>query len=438
MKSSRIPGFYRLSVDERIDKLAETFELTREEIDALRSQGALELAQADKMIENAVGIYSLPIGVALNFLINEKEYIVPMAIEEPSVVASCSFMAKLVREGGGFRSGSTRRVMIGQIQVVGCSDFRAAKNRVLDAKADILSAANAIAPNMLKRGGGAIDLEARILNDNPLSKYSTMLVLHLMIDTQDAMGANTINTMVEGIAPMIEEMTGGRVYLRILSNYTDSCMAWATCKIPPHVLETEDHTGEEVVEGIVKAYEFAASDVYRAVTNNKGVMNGIDAVVIATGNDWRAIEAGAHAWAARHGQYGPMAEWSKDADGNLVGRLELPMPVGIVGGSIQMHPMAQVALKFLRVRTARELAEVCVAVGLAQNMAALRALATVGIQKGHMALHARSVAVTAGARGELVEVIAQAMVAAQDIKVARAAELLKEFEARGLSTSEPS
>ncbi|HEY9856028.1 MAG TPA: hydroxymethylglutaryl-CoA reductase, degradative, partial [Stenomitos sp.] len=318
-----------------------------------------------------------------------------------------------------------------------CSDFRAAKNRVLDAKADILSAANSLSPNMLKRGGGAIDLEARILNDNPLSKYSTMLVLHLMIDTQDAMGANTINTMVEGIAPMIEELTGGRVYLRILSNYTDSCMAWATCKIPPHVLETEEHTGEEVIEGIVKAYEFAASDVYRAVTNNKGVMNGIDAVVIATGNDWRAIEAGAHAWAARHGQYGPMAEWSKDADGNLVGRLELPMPVGLVGGSIQMHPMAQVALKFLRVRTARELAEVCVAVGLAQNMAALRALATVGIQKGHMALHARSVAVTAGARGELVEVIAQALVAAQDIKVARAAELLKEFEARGLSTSEP-
>lgn len=431
MKSSRIAGFYRLSVDERIDKLAETYELTREEIDALRSHGALDMADADKMVENAVGIFSLPIGVALNFLINEKEYIVPMAIEEPSVVASCSYMAKLVREGGGFRAGSTRRVMIGQIQVLGCKDFRAAKNAVLGAKDDLISAANAFSPNMVKRGGGAIDLEARILNDNPLSAYSTMLVLHLMIDTQDAMGANTINTMVEGIAPLVEQLTGGKVYLRILSNYTDTCMAWATCKIPSKVLETPEFTGEEVVDGIVKAYEFAASDVYRAVTNNKGVMNGIDAVVIATGNDWRAIEAGAHAYAAKDGIYGPMAHWSKDAEGNLVGKIELPMPMGIVGGAIQMHPMAQVALKFLRVRTARELAEVTVAVGLAQNMAALRALATVGIQRGHMALHARSVAVTAGARGDLVELIAQAMVEAKDVKVAKAAELLAQYEAQG-------
>lgn len=431
MKSSRIAGFYRCSIDERIDKLAETFDLTREEIDALRSQGSLELSQADKMIENAVGIYSLPIGVALNFLINEKEYIVPMAIEEPSVVASCSYMAKLVRESGGFRAGSTRRVMTGQVQVVGCQDFRAAKNAVLGAKAELLAAANAFVPNMVKRGGGALDLEVRTLNDSPLSTFSPMLVLHLMIDTQDAMGANTINTMVEGIAPLVEELTGGRVYLRILSNYTTSCMAWATCKVSPKTLETPEHTGEEVIEGIVKAYEFAASDVYRAVTNNKGVMNGVDAVVMATGNDWRAIEAGAHAWAARSGQYGPMAHWSKDAEGNLVGKLELPMPVGIVGGSIQLHPMAKVALKFLRVRTARELAEVTVAVGLAQNMAALRALATVGIQRGHMALHARSVAATAGAQGDLVDLIAQAMIDARDIKVSKAVELLKDYEASG-------
>lgn len=424
MKSSRIAGFYRLTIDERIDKLAETFELSRHEIDTLRSQGALELNQADKMIENAVGIYSLPIGVALNFLINEKEYIVPMAIEEPSVVASCSFMAKLVREAGGFRTGSTRRTMIGQIQVIGCRDYRAARQNLLTAKAAILAAANAQAPRMVARGGGALDFDVRVLNENPLSNYSTMLVMNLHIDTQDAMGANTINTMVEAIAPLVEELTGGKVLLRILSNYTDQCLAWATCKIPPHVLETAEHTGEQVVDGIVKAYEMAASDVYRAVTNNKGVMNGIDAVVIATGNDWRAIEAGAHAWAARGGHYGPMAEWCKDAAGNLVGRIELPMPVGIVGGSIQLHPMAQVALKFLRVRTARELAEVIVAVGLAQNMAALRALSTVGIQQGHMALHARSVAVTAGARDDQVEHIAQLLVAAQDIKVDKAAELL--------------
>lgn len=432
MKTSRIHGFYRLSIEERIDKLAETYELTRNEIDALRSQGALELAQADKMIENAVGIYSLPLGIALNFVVNQKEYLVPMAIEEPSVIASCSFMAKLVREAGGFTAGSTERVMIGQVQVVGCPEVRAAEQAVQAAKAELVELANALVPNMVARGGGALDLETRVLNEDG-SPYSTMLVLHLLIDTQDAMGANTINTMVEGIAARVEELTRGKVYLRILSNYTDRCMAWARCELPPEVLATPDYSGEAVVEGIVKAYEFAASDPYRAVTNNKGVMNGIDAVVIATGNDWRAIEAGAHAHAARHGVYGPMASWSKNAQGHLVGYLELPMPVGLVGGSIQLHPMAQVSLKFLRVRSARELAQVTVAVGLAQNMAALRALATVGIQRGHMALHARSVAVTAGARGELVDRIALAMVEARDIKVARAAELLERFQAEAPS-----
>ena len=424
MKSSRIPGFYKLSIDERIDKLAETYDLGRAEIDALRSQGSLELEQADKMIENAVGIYSLPIGVGLNFLINGKDYLVPMAIEEPSVVASCSFMAKLVREAGGFIAGSTERVMIGQIQVVGCQDFRAAKNALYSHRDELVELANALVPNMVKRGGGALDLDVRLLNDNPGAKYSTMLVLHLYINTQDAMGANTINTMVEGIAPRVEELTGGKVYLRILSNYTDTCLAWAKCVIPPQVLATDGWTGEEVIEGMIQAHSFAASDPYRAVTHNKGVMNGIDAVVIATGNDWRAIEAGAHAYAARDGHYGPMTDWSRDENGNLVGFIELPMPVGTVGGSIGMHPMAQIALKFVRAKSARELAEVILAVGLAQNMAAIRALATTGIQKGHMALHARTVAVTAGARGELVEKIAQAMVDAQEIKIEKARELL--------------
>jgi hydroxymethylglutaryl-CoA reductase len=424
MKSSRIPGFYKLALDERIDKLAETYELDRSEIDILRSQGALELEQADKMIENAVGIYSLPIGVGLNFLINGKDYLVPMAIEEPSVVASCSFMAKLVRDAGGFTAGSTERVMIGQVQVVGCEDFRAAKNALYAHREELIALANALVPNMVKRGGGALDLDVRLLNDNPGATYSRMLVLHLYINTQDAMGANTINTMVEGIAPRVEELTGGKVYLRILSNYTDTCLAWAKCVVPPHVLATDGWSGEQVIEGMIQAHAFAASDTYRAVTHNKGVMNGIDAVVIATGNDWRAIEAGAHAYAARSGQYGPMTDWSRDENGNLVGFIELPMPVGTVGGSIGMHPMAQVALKFVRAKSARELAEVILAVGLAQNMAAIRALATTGIQKGHMALHARTVAVTAGARGELVERIAQAMVEAQDIKLSKAMELL--------------
>ncbi len=424
MKSSRIPGFYKLAIEERIDKLAETFDLGREEIDALRGLGSLGLEQADKMIENAVGIYSLPIGVGLNFLINGKDYLVPMAIEEPSVVASCSFMAKLVRGAGGFTAGSTKRVMIGQVQVVGCEDFRAAKNALYSHRDELIELANVLVPNMVKRGGGALDLDVRVLNDNPGAKYSRMLVLHLYIDTQDAMGANTINTMVEGIAPRVEALTGGKVYLRILSNYTDTCLAWAKCVVPPHVLTTDGWTGEQVIEGMLHAHAFAASDTYRAVTHNKGVMNGVDAVVIATGNDWRAIEAGAHAYAARDGHYGPMTDWSKDENGNLVGFIELPMPVGIVGGSIGMHPMAQIALKFVRAKSARELAEVILAVGLAQNMAALRALATTGIQKGHMALHARTVAVTAGARGELVERIAQAMVEAQEIKIEKARELL--------------
>lgn len=427
MKTSRLPGFYKLSMEERLAKLAETYELTVDDVEALASQGALTLAQADKMIENAVGIYSLPIGLGLNFLINGKDYLVPMAIEEPSVVASASHIAKIVRDAGGFTAEASERMMIAQIQVVGCSDYGAASEALLDAEEELLAAANAMHPSMVERGGGARELELRMLNDDAGARFGQMLVLHLHVDTCDAMGANTVNTMAEALAPMVERLTGGRVYLRILSNYTDRCLARARCVIPPRLLATGDYSGEDVRDGVVWAYQFAASDVYRAVTHNKGVMNGVDAVVIATGNDWRAIEAAAHAHASRYGRYSSMTEWSVDADGNLVGSLELPMPVGTVGGSIGLHPMAQIAHKFLRVRSAAELAQVIVVVGLAQNLGALKALVTHGIQKGHMALHARSVAMTAGAQGELIDVIAQQLVQAKEIKVSKARELLAQL-----------
>ncbi|MFP5503476.1 MAG: hydroxymethylglutaryl-CoA reductase, degradative [Candidatus Sericytochromatia bacterium] len=427
MKTSRLPGFYKLTMPERIEKLAETYELSVEDVEMLRSQGALTLVQADKMIENAVGIYSLPIGLGLNFMVNGKDYLVPMAIEEPSVVASASHIAKIVREAGGFQCEATERLMIAQIQVVGCADWGEAAEQVLEAKEALIDAANAVHPSMVARGGGCRDLKLRLLNDEAESTYSQMLIVHLLVDTCDAMGANTVNTMAEALAPVIEDLTGGKVYLRILSNYTDQCMAKARCVIPPSLLATGEFSGEAVRDGVILAYEFADSDHYRAVTHNKGVMNGIDAVVMATGNDWRAIEAAAHAHAAKDGRYRSMTTWSKDAEGNLVGELELPMPIGTVGGSIGLHPMAQIAHKFLRVKTASELAQVIVATGLAQNLGALKALVTHGIQKGHMALHARSVAMTAGATGELIDVIASELVKAQDVKVSRAKALLEQL-----------
>ncbi|HEY9724239.1 MAG TPA: hydroxymethylglutaryl-CoA reductase, degradative [Oscillatoriaceae cyanobacterium] len=426
MKTSRLPGFYKLTMHERLATLADTYELSVEEVEALASHGALAIAQADKMIENAVGIYSLPIGLGLNFQINGKDYLVPMAIEEPSVVASASHVAKIVREAGGFTAEATARTMIGQVQVVGCEDWGGACEAIFEAEEALLAAANAAHPSMAERGGGAKSLKVRLLNEEG-ARFSRMLVLHLHVDTCDAMGANTINTMVEAIAPLVEELTGGKVYLRILSNYTDQCLARARCEIPPHLLATGEFGGEEVRDGVVAAYEFAHSDVYRAVTHNKGVMNGIDAVVIATGNDWRAIEAAAHAHATRFGHYGSMTEWRVDERGYLVGEIELPMPVGTVGGSIGLHPMAQIAHKFLRVRSAAELAQVIVAVGLAQNLGALKALVTHGIQRGHMALHARSVAMTAGAQGELVDVIAEALVQSREIRVSKAKELLEQL-----------
>jgi hydroxymethylglutaryl-CoA reductase len=427
MKSSRIPGFYKKTVKERRELLREALELSEEDLGVLSSNEALPIETADKMSENVVGTFPLPLGLGLNFLINGKDYVVPMAIEEPSVVASASHIAKIVRDAGGFKTESSERIMIGQIQVVGCSDFEQAKDTLLDAKQVLMDAANAAYPSIVARGGGARDLDVRILNDSPESSYAKMLVLHLYVDTCDAMGANIINTMVESLAPTVEELTNGKVYLRILSNFADRCVARATCVIPPKLLETNEFSGEEVRDGVIYAFEFADSDPYRAVTHNKGIMNGIDPVVIATGNDWRAVEAGAHAYASRFGSYRSMTKWSVDEEGNLVGELELPMSIGTVGGAIRVHPISQLAHKLLQVESASELAQVIVAVGLAQNLGALKALVTDGIQKGHMALHSRSVAIAAGATGEMIDIIAEQLVKEKEIRVGKAKELVEQY-----------
>src|SRR5690625_53036 len=424
--SSRIAGFYKMPVDERKAKISEMFNLNKEEQALLYGGESLPKEIADKMIENVIGTFSLPIGLGLNFLINDEEYVVPMVVEEASIVASASYIAKIVREAGGFTTTANERVMIGQIQVVGCENFHAAKEKVLQEKEMLIKAANDAYPSLVKRGGGVVDLDARIINEGS-SKYSQMLIIHLYVETCDAMGANIINTMAESLAPVVEHITEGKVYLRILSNLADRSLAKATCKIPAHLLASPGFSGEEVVDGIIYAYEFAATDPYRAVTHNKGIMNGIDPVIIATGNDWRATEAGAHAYAARDGQYRSMTTWSKDNEGNLIGELELPMSLGIVGGASRVHPMAKLSQKILGLTSAKQLAQVVVAVGLAQNLGALKALTTEGIQKGHMSLHSRSVAVAAGATGEMIDKIATKLVEDKNIRVGYAKTLLREY-----------
>lgn len=427
METSRIPGFYNMSVEERRSLLKKLHTFSDDNFTKLTEDAPLKVDTADKMIENVIGTFQLPLGLGLNFLINGKDYVVPMAVEEASIVASASHIARIVRQAGGFTATSTERIMIGQIQVVGCEDFSKAKETLLKEKEMLIKAANDAYPSIVARGGGAKDLDVRILNDDAQSAYSKMLILHLYIDTCDAMGANIINTMVESLAPTVEELTKGKVYLRILSNYADQCLAKARCVIPPELLKTGDFSGEEVRDGVILAYEFAASDPYRAVTHNKGIMNGIDPVVIATGNDWRAVEAGAHAYASRNGIYTSMTEWYKDEEGNLVGELELPMSIGTVGGATRVHPLAKFALDLMDIQSSRELAEVIVAVGLAQNLGALKALATDGIQKGHMALHSRSVAIAAGATGEMIDIVAEELIKRKEIRVGKAKELVEQL-----------
>ncbi len=422
MTTSRIAGFYNLSLDERRARVAEAAWLEQNDLDPYVSNGGLTPDAADHMIENVIGTHALPLGIGLNFVVNGRDVLVPMAVEEPSVVAGTSFMAKLARAGGGFFTSSTEPLMIGQMQVINITNLHEARYKILEKKAQLLAEADQIDPVLKKFGGGARDLEVRIFEDSIIGGF---LVIHLIYDVRDAMGANAVNTACERLAPRIEAITGGKVHLRILSNLADRRIARARCTVPVAQLAFDDFSGEAVRDGIIAAYAFAAADPYRAATHNKGIMNGVDAVVIATGNDWRAIEAGAHAYAARSGRYTSLSTWGKDADGNLVGTLEMPMAVGIIGGATRVHPAARAAIKMMGVKTASELAEIIVAVGLAQNMAALRALATEGIQRGHMGLHARQVAIAAGASGDLIEKVAAQMVAEKVVRIDRAEEILK-------------
>jgi len=432
MTNSRISGFYNLTLDERRAKLAESAALPPDALSVYAADGGLNAQAADHMVENAIGTHALPLGIGLNFQVNGRDVLVPMAIEEPSVVAGASFMAKLARAGGGFTATSTDPLMIGQMQVIHVTNLEEAKLRIYEHKAELLAEADSIDPVLKKFGGGARDLEVHIFDSSPIGGF---LVIHLIYDVRDAMGANAVNTACERLAPKVEAITEGKVHLRILSNLADRRIARVRCTIPVDALsfgsETQNQqtrsqfTGEEVRDGIIAAYAFAAVDPYRAATHNKGIMNGVDAVVIATGNDWRAIEAGAHSYAARSGKYTSLSTWGRDADGNLVGTLEMPMAVGIIGGATRVHPAAQAAIKLMGVKTASELAEIIVSVGLAQNMAALRALATEGIQRGHMSLHARQVAIAAGASGDMIEKVAAQMVSEKVVRIDRAEEILK-------------
>ena len=416
MKSSRISGFYKLPVEERLKIVKDFAGLSDEEADFLL-RGHLDIDLADRMIENVVGMTELPVGIATNFLINGKDYLIPIAIEEPSVVAAASHAAKLARPGGGFFTSSTEPIMISQIQVVGLENPHFAKLQILEHKEELIRIANEQDPVLVKVGGGCRDITARVLD----SKMGSMLVVHLHVDVRDAMGANAVNTMAEALAPYVEDITGGKVYLRILSNLAIYRLARA------RAVWKKDVIGEETVEGILYAYEFARVDPFRAATHNKGIMNGIDAVLIATSNDWRAVEAGAHAYAAVNGSYTSMTHYEKDAEGNLVGSIEIPIAVGIIGGATSTHPKAKIARKILGVSSAREFSEVLAAVGLAQNFAAIRALATEGIQRGHMSLHARNIAVMAGAKGEEIDFVAEKLVEERKVRVDRAREILEEI-----------
>ena len=420
-KTSQISGFHNLKPLERIRIVKEFAALTDEEVNILQSTGSLELEQADRMIENVIGTMPIPLGVATNFLINGRDYLIPMAIEEPSVVAAGSNAARMARVRGGFNTSSTGPIMIGQIQVVGVADPFGARMKILSAKSEILQKANEQDPVLVSKGGGAKDLKVKVIE----TAVGSMVIVEILVDCRDAMGANAVNTMAEAVAPLVEKVSEGRVYLRIISNLATERLARARTIVAKEALG-----GEEVVDGVVNAYAFAAADPYRCATHNKGIMNGVTAVVLATGNDSRAVEAGAHAYAARTGRYSPLTTWEKNGEGDLVGTIELPMAVGLIGGATAVHPIAKIAVKILGVKTATELGEVIAAVGLAQNLAALRALAREGIQEGHMKLHARNIAASAGATGDLIDQIADQMVKERKIRIDRAKELLAQFTRR--------
>lgn len=423
-KSSRISGFYQKTLEERLTVISQWANLSDDAQDVLKGSMGLSLDQASHMIENAIGRYSFPIGIGTNFLINNKDYLIPMVIEEPSVVAAVSNAAKMFRVGGGFISHSDKPIMIGQIQILDISDTDKTKKNILDKKSFLLEEANKVGGSIVKRGGGARDIEVRIFEDTSVGH---MIIVHLLYDTREAMGANAVNTAAEHLAPFLEEITGGRVNLRILSNLTDQRKAYAEGIVPKELLARNNISAEQAVQSIVEAGVFAEVDPYRATTHNKGIMNGIDAVILATGNDWRAVEAGAHAYAARRGRYSSLTKWWKDDDGNLRGSIELPLAVGTVGGATRVHPTAGIALQILGNPSSQELSEIMACVGLAQNFGAIRALATEGIQHGHMRMHARQLAVAAGADSDDVIKIAQQLITENNIRLQRAQEIVAEL-----------
>lgn len=422
---SRIEGFRKLDPKDRLKVVAKITGLTKEQTLSMTGDDVLSLERANGMIENVIGKFELPIGVATNFVVNDRDYLIPMVVEEPSVVAAASYMARIARTCGGFITSSTKPIMRAQVQIVGLSDPYGARTRLLAHADTLIDLANSKDAILIGLGGGCKDIEVHIFDDTPIGP---MVVLHLLVDVRDAMGANTVNTMAEMVAPEVEKITGGKTRLRILSNLADRRLVRANVTLTPEAMTTNSLNGEDVIQGIVEACALAIVDPYRAATHNKGIMNGIDPVVVATGNDWRAIEAGAHAWAARKGQYTSLSRWEITSQGHLTGSLELPMAVGIVGGATKTHPAAQTALDLMKVSSAQELAEVIAAVGLAQNMAALRALATEGIQKGHMALHARNIAIMAGAKAEHVDNVAQTITKAGEINLDKAREVLAALE----------
>jgi hydroxymethylglutaryl-CoA reductase len=424
-KTSRIPKFYQKTPQERLSIISQWSDLSPYEQKILKGIAGFNTEHANNMVENAIGIYNLPMGIATNFLLNQKDYLIPMVIEEPSVIAAVSNAAKMFRIGGGFKTHSDEPIMIGQIQLLDITNPEIAEQKILENREQLIDEANKVGGSIIKRGGGARDITVRIFENTSIGH---MLIIHLLYDTREAMGANAINTAVEHLAPFIEEITGGRVNLRILSNLADQRKAYAEGIIPAEQLARGNIAGEQAVKSIVEAGIFAELDPYRATTHNKGIMNGIDAVILATGNDWRAVEAGAHAYAARGGTYSSLSKWWQDDNGNLRGSIELPLAVGTVGGATRVHPAAAIALKILGNPSSRELAEIMAAVGLAQNLGAIRALATEGIQHGHMRMHARQLAAAAGASSDEVPIVTKRLIAEGQIRLQRAQEIVAELQ----------
>ncbi|MFX0006774.1 MAG: hydroxymethylglutaryl-CoA reductase, degradative [Promethearchaeota archaeon] len=416
--SSDISGFYRLSIKERRKLLSKLIDLDDNEKKILENLGYFTETQIDTLIENVIGSYQLPLGIANYFKINNKDYIIPMVTEEPSVIAAASKAAKIARKHGGFHSDKVKSIMISQIQLTNLKDIKVAKNKLETNKKNLLKIANEQDPVLIKLGGGAFDFEIREIT----TRKGEMIIIHLLVDVLDAMGANIVNTMAENISPYIEDISGGKVYLRIVSNLATHRIAKSRAVFDKDLLG-----GEEVVEGILNAYEFALADPYRATTHNKGIMNGIVALALATGNDTRAIEAGAHAYASMKGTYSPLTTFRKDSHGNLIGEIEMPMALGIIGGMTKVHPMARLSLKILNVKGVDELCQIAAALGLAQNVAALRALASEGIQKGHMILHSRNIAKLAGAPDNLIEEVARILVRENKIRIDYAKEILEKL-----------